>query len=96
MFSATDHLGGNITKSSAATPGFVVGHVSTVNMQGSLTLIDCNNIEIIRTKCSTWLNSLTNRRAKTQLKNMKNVFTMWSKDTELTVQNFARSYLKGT
>lgn len=31
MFSATSHLGGNITKSSNATPGLSVGAVSTAD-----------------------------------------------------------------
>ena len=58
-----------MTKSSAATPAFVVGHVSTVNMQGSLIrLIDCNNIEIIQTKSITWSDNLKNRRSKIQFK----------------------------
>ena len=39
MFSCTDQRGGNITKSAAATPGFVVGHVSTVNIDGSYKTI---------------------------------------------------------
>ena len=39
MFSCTDQRGGNITKSAAATPGFVVGHVSTVNIDGSYNTI---------------------------------------------------------
>ena len=35
MCSATLHLGGNITKSAIATPGFWLGHVNTVNIEGS-------------------------------------------------------------
>lgn len=35
MFSWTDHLGGKMTKSAMATPGFVDGQVSTVKMEGS-------------------------------------------------------------
>ena len=43
MFSCTDQRGGNITKSAAATPGFVVGHVSTVNIDGSYNTNNTNN-----------------------------------------------------
>ena len=39
MFSATDHLGGKMTKSRMATPGLVEGHVSTVKMLGSCKMI---------------------------------------------------------
>ena len=35
MCSATLHLGGNITKSAIATPGFWLGHVKTVKIEGS-------------------------------------------------------------
>ena len=35
MFSDTDHLGGNMTKSATAVPGFNEGHVKTVNIYGS-------------------------------------------------------------
>ena len=35
MFSATLHLGGNITKSAIATPGFKLGQVNIVNIDWS-------------------------------------------------------------
>ena len=35
MLSATLHLGGNITKSAIAVPGLKLGHVRTVNTEGS-------------------------------------------------------------
>lgn len=35
MLSATPHLGGKMTKSAMATPGFVDLAVSTVNIDGS-------------------------------------------------------------
>jgi hypothetical protein len=35
VFSATDHLGGNITKSAIATPVLTEGAVKTVNIDGS-------------------------------------------------------------
>lgn len=35
MYSCTDHRGGKITKSAAAVPGLLVGHVNTVKMDGS-------------------------------------------------------------
>lgn len=36
MFSDTDHLGGKMTKSAIAVPGFNEGQVRTVNIEGSL------------------------------------------------------------
>ena len=46
MFSATLHLGGNITKSAMATPGFKLGQVSTVNIEGSYRIKALESEEI--------------------------------------------------
>ena len=35
MFSATPHLGGNMTKSAIAVPALTDWHVRTVNIEGS-------------------------------------------------------------
>lgn len=70
-----------MTKSATATPGLVLGHVSTVNIEGSYGEGRGSKVIIIICRATEYI--------------YYNELTQWSKRTALMTMNLLRSYLYG-